>query len=336
MSRNRAHLAVALAGSLLVLAGCGYEDTPVPEPAAEPEYSPAAPSNCNTDPATLVSEPADGTVEPGSTVARIRDGEPLRIGISADTNLMAARNPATNRIQGFDIEVVRAIGEAIFGPSFNLNTDVQLRVITAADRIPLLGGEGHEQELDLVVRNFTINSCRKEEIAFSAEYYHASQKVLVGADLADTYSGVEDLAGKKVCAPNQTTSLDRIHELQPDATLVPAPNHTGCLIKFQRGEVDAITGDDTVLAGLAAQDPYAVVPLACDDPDVEVGEACQDPLSEEPYGVGVNKDDPDLVAFVNYALEQMVELNDWKRAYDRFLKPELGDGSPPEAIDPNT
>ena len=43
-------------------------------------------------------------------------------------------------------------------------------------------------------------------------------------------------------------------------SIVPADNHTGCLIKFQRGEVDAITGDDTVLAGLAAQDPYAVVP----------------------------------------------------------------------------
>ena len=59
---------------------------------------------------------------------------------------------------------------------------------------------------------------------------------------------------------------------------MPATTHTGCLIKFQNDEVDAITGDDTVLAGLAAQDPYAVVPE-------------QIPLNPEPYGVGVNIED---------------------------------------------
>ncbi len=44
---------------------------------------------------------------------------------------------------------------------------------------------------------------------------------------------------------------------------------------FQEGGVDAITGDDTVLAGLAAQDPYAVVPE-------------QEAFTAEPYGIGVN------------------------------------------------
>ena len=38
---------------------------------------------------------------------------------------------------------------------------------------------------------------------------------------------------------------------------MPSDSHTGCLVLFQQGKVDAITGDDTVLAGLAAQDPYA-------------------------------------------------------------------------------
>ena len=60
---------------------------------------------------------------------------------------------------------------------------------------------------------------------------------------------------------------------------------------FQQGEVDAITGDDTVLAGLAAQDPYA-----------EVLDA--DAFSDEPYGIGVNADDVDLVRFVNGVLER--------------------------------
>jgi len=320
--RRQIRFAVASTMAVLVLGGCGYEDTPVPEPVAEPAYTPAEASDCNTDPATLLSEPADGTVEPGSTVDRIRQEGVLRVGVSADTYLMAARNPQTNRIQGFDIEVVKAIGEAIFGSGFNLNTDVQLRVITAAERIPLLGGEDAEQELDLVVRNFTINSCRKEEIAFSAVYYNATQKVLVRAEDADSYTGPESLAGQRVCAPNGSTSLVNIERREPDAEIVPSTTHTGCLIKFQRDEVDAITGDDTVLAGLAAQDPYAVVPE-------------QVPLNPEPYGVGLNIDDTEFVAFVNFALEQMVLSNDWQRAYNDWLKEELGAAGPPTAIDPD-
>jgi polar amino acid transport system substrate-binding protein len=337
MSRLHRSFAVGVASAVLVLGGCGYEDTPVPEPVAEDEYTPGEVTDCNTDPATLVSEPADSAVEPGSTVDRIRQEGVLRVGVSADTNLMAARNPQTNRIQGFDIEVVKAIGEAIFGEDFNINTDAQLRVITAAQRIPLLGGpdaEGETKpaELDLVVRNFTINSCRKEQIAFSAVYYDATQKVLLGAEDAESYEGPESLAGQRVCAPNGSTSLINIEKRQPDAQIVPSDTHTGCLIKFQRDEVDAITGDDTVLAGLAAQDPYAVVPPACEDGDTT---GCQTPLNPEPYGVGIPLGDDDLVAFVNYALEQMVDDNEWQRAYNRWLAPELGAATPPTAIDPN-
>jgi polar amino acid transport system substrate-binding protein len=328
MSR-RPLFAAFVATAALVLGGCGYDATPVPEPVAEPEYTPGAASECDTDPATLVSEPADSTVEQGSTVDRIRQARVLKVGVSADTNLMAARNPQTNRIQGFDIEVVKAIGRAIFGDDFNINTQAQLRVITAADRIPLLGGpdaegETSDPELDLVVRNFTINSCRKEQIGFSAVYYNATQKVLVRAEDAASYEseGPDSLAGKRVCAPNGSTSLLNIEREQPDAEIVPSDTHTGCLIKFQRDEVDAITGDDTVLAGLAAQDPYAVVPE-------------QTPLNPEPYGVGLPLGDDDFAAFVNYALEEMVASGAWKRAYNNWLAPELGAGDPPAAIDPS-
>ena len=162
--------------------------------------------------------------------------------------------------------MVNQIAAAIFGTA---KGHVQLRVISAADRIPLLQAD----EIDIVARNMTINCTRWKHIAFSAEYFHSGQKILVAKD-----SGIDqvaDLSGKRACAPTGTTSLDNIQEIAPDAIPVTAVNHTGCLLKFQNGETDAITGDDTVLAGLAAQDPYA---------EVLTGEA----LTEEPYGIGVN------------------------------------------------
>src|SRR5690606_34217740 len=99
-------------------------------------------------------------------------------------------------------------------------------------------------------------------------------------------------------APHGTSSMENLIRLAPDAEPVGATNHTGCLVKFQRGEVDAITGDDTVLAGLAAQDPYAVV--------LE-----EEPFTAEPYGIGVPKEDTDLAAFINGVLEEMRADGRW-------------------------
>lgn len=318
--------ALVAVGALLV--GCGYEETPLPE---EPEASAQTSSaDCETPDESGIDEvasydPGDG-VPTGPTIDEIRKRKRLIVGVSADTYLMGFENPKVdNRIEGFDIEFAKAIGRAIFGTDFQAGRHLELRVITAAQRIPML----QAGDVDLVIRNFTINSDRWGCIAFSAEYYHSSQKVLVGKSLDDEdpangeYRDPSDLADLRVCAPIGSTSLERIQELEPKAITDPAPNHTGCLVKFQRGEVDAITGDDTVLAGLAAQDPYAVVPVD------------QRSLSEEPYGIGVNKDNVDLVRFVNYVLEGMSgEGGDWEAAYEFWLQPLLDPDKKLDVIQP--
>ena len=184
-------------------------------------------------------------------------------GVSADTYLLGSRNPFNGRIEGFDIDLVKAVAKAIFG---NENA-YELRVITAAQRIPSL----QEGSIDIVARNMTINCDRWKQIAFSSEYYRSGQKILVRRGSKATT--IEGLAGQRVCAPNGTSSMDNLKKRSPKAIAVGADSHTGCLVLFQEGDVDAITGDDTVLAGLAAQDPYAVVPE-------------QAAFTAEPYGIG--------------------------------------------------
>jgi polar amino acid transport system substrate-binding protein len=101
---------------------------------------------------------------------------------------------------------------------------------------------------------------------------------------------------------------------------VGSDTHTGCLVLFQQGQVDAITGDDTVLAGLAAQDPYAFVVKA-------------PAFTAEPYGLGVSKKHPDFVRFVNGVLEQMRDDGQWKTAYNTWLREALGPApAPPMAV----
>ena len=303
-------LVAALAGLLLVLAGCGlsYDPTPLP-----PEPSPAPTTSAPTTAAPQCSnalasyDPSDTA---GSAVKRIQKRGRLIVGVSADTYLLGSRNPFNGKIEGFDIDFAKAVAKGILGDA----NAYELKVITAAQRIPAL----QDRSVDMVARNMTITCDRWTQIAFSTEYYRAGQKILVRR--GSKAKTLADLSGQRVCAPNGTSSMTNLVKLQPKATAVGSDNHTGCLVLFQNGQVDAITGDDTVLAGLAAQDPYAVV-------------SDQQAFTAEPYGLGFNKSDVDLVRYVNKILADVRSDGEWTSIYNRWLAEALGPApAPPKAV----
>jgi polar amino acid transport system substrate-binding protein len=315
-SLRRGPLAAAIAAAALVLSACtgvDYPETALPTPAVASSTPAAAgtPVTCDNptqsyDP--LPSLPASSAITDRS-LRRILDRGHLVVGVSADTYLFGARDPFTSRIEGFDIDLARAVAKSLFGSESKL----QLRVITASDRIPLL----QKREVDMVARNMTMNCARWQDIAFSAEYYHSGQKVLVAKDPNGKVPStrIEDLKGKKVCAPRGTSTLEKLRTIE-GVEAVPARDHTGCLVLFQQGKADAITGDDTVLAGLAAQDPYTVVTSA-------------KAITDEPYGLGFNKDDVYLTRYVNRLLADMKSDGRWKAIYNRWLAGPLGPAPAP-------
>ncbi len=307
--RHRAAGALAAAALVVTLVGCATLAAPEAVVAQAARAAPAAlPAAAACEDATTSYAPDAGTaVAPGSTMDAIRSRGYLLVGVSADTLRMGARNPFTGQIEGFDIDVARQVAQALLG-----NPDaIRFRVITAGDRIPVL----QEHEVDLVARAFTMNCERWADIAFSAEYFTAGQKVLVSTESGAT--GIEDLAAQRVCAPEGTTTLERLDEYDVEA--VGARTHSACLALFQQGRVDAITGDDTVLAGFVAQDPYARV----------VGDA----FSAEPYGLGIAADQVDLVRYVNAVLDGMKADGTWAQLYDRWLGEALGPApAPPTSV----
>jgi polar amino acid transport system substrate-binding protein len=333
MSRWR----VATVAMVAVVGGLGltacadagaYEATPVPSRTASPDPTPnptpttspkptnpdVVSANCLQSYAPPAQMPAPGQMPAGSTMARIQARGRLIAGVSADTLLLGSRDPVSGEIKGFDIDMLRAVSQAIFG---NPNK-IDLRVITSAQRLPVL----EAGSVDIVARNMTITCDRWKEIAFSSEYYRSGQNVLVRrgdkSKNGGPITGMADLVGKKVCAPNATTSMEKLLTF---AGVVPvgADTHTGCLVLFQEAKVDAVIGDATVLAGLVAQDPYAVV---VDAPA----------FTAEPYGLGFNSANVDFVAFVNGVLAQMRADGRWTRSYDTWLAGALGPASIPVAV----
>jgi len=244
--------------------------------------------------------PAPGHMPAGSTMAAIKQRGYLQVGVDQTTLYFGYRDGSGNLV-GFDDDVARQVAKAIFG---NPNA-VRFTVITSAERIP----DVRNGTVDLVADNMTITCARLQLVAFSADYYNAGQTILVPANSHVT--SIKQLGGQRVCAAAGTTSINEVGTV---SQLIPVavPNWTDCLVMLQKGQVAAISTDDSVLVGLESQDPGTAMPKT-------------PPFTCEPHGLAMSNDPQkrDFVRFVNGVLEQMRTDGEWQRLYDHWVKPHL-------------
>ena len=247
------------------------------------------------DPTASLRPAGPPQVTPGSFMARIRARGYLIAGVDQNSYHFGYLSPLTGKIEGFDIDMVRAVAAAIFG-----NPDkVQYKAISDAQRIPDI----QSGAVDIVAHTMTINCERLQQADFSTVYYDAGQRVLV--EVGSPVKGIGDLGGKKVCATTGSTSIGNIATAPSHPVPVPVPYWTDCLVLLQQGQVAAISTDDSILAGLAAQDPWTRI----------VGPR----FTDEPYGLAISRQHPDLVRFVNAVLERLRGNGPWAASYARWV-----------------
>lgn len=311
-SRRRPLALVALVVLALLVAACDDSDSDRADSKTTTTTStaPAPAVDCGNPVASfppLDPMPAPGEMPAGSYMAEIERRGRLVAGVSADTLLFGYRDPVTGQLEGFDIDLVKEVAQSIFGDP----NRVEYKVVTYAQRIPaLLDGS-----VDIVANVMTVNCERWQEISFSSQYFDAGKKILVRTDSPVT--SITELDGKRVCAAAGSTSYDNLLAY-PEVLIVPVEATSDCMVLFQQGTVDAVTGDDTVLAGFVTQDPYAKI----------VGPA----MTSEPYGLGVAKTHPEFVRFVNGVLEGLRVDGTWKQMYSRWLQPTGAVPEPPVAV----
>ena len=132
-----------------------------------------------------------------STMGKIAAAKKLTVGVKFDQPGFGLKDPASGKVDGFDIAIAKEIGKAL-----GLSEDqIEFTEAVSANRIPFL----QEDKVDLVIATMTINADRKKQIDFSRPYYLAGQSILVKKD--DTaIKSVDDLNGKKVCSVQGSTS----------------------------------------------------------------------------------------------------------------------------------
>lgn len=256
------------------------------------------------DDATVTTKPSFAA---GTTMKAIQDKGVLKVGTKFDQPLYGEKQ-LSGEITGFDVEIAKLVAKA-------LGVKAEFQEAVSKNREPFI----QNGTVDIVVATYTINDKRKQVVSFAGPYYKTGQSLLV-AKTDETIKSKDDLAGKRVCSVEGSTPAERIKTEAPQAKLTLFDTYGKCAEAIKNKQMDAVTTDEAILLGLVSKSP--------DDFKV-VGEQ----FSEEPYGIGLKKDDKVFRDFINDVLEKSYEDESWKDALEKTVGTVQDDLPDPPAVE---
>ena len=227
---------------------------------------------------------------------RLEDNPEITWGVKVDTRLFGLYNIEKAEIEGFDIDIAKALTEEITGDAANA-TFVE---VTSKTRIPLI----KNGNIDTIIATMTISEERKKQVDFSDVYFAAGQALLVPLD--STIQSVDDLSSETtVLAVKGSTSAANIREHAPDTNVLELENYSEAFTALQSGQGEAMTTDNAILLGIIAKNPdYR---LAGDN------------FTDEPYGIAINKGQEPFVKTINQALQAIKDKGIYDEIYAQWI-----------------
>ncbi len=219
-------------------------------------------------------------------------GGPVTIGIKFDQPGLGQQ--VGDDYEGFDVTVARYVAKELG------YTDVTFKESPSAQRETLL----QSGQVKMIFATYSITDERKQKVSFAGPYFVAGQDLLVPNDNTDI-TGPESLDGKKLCSVTGSTSAQKIKDNYASGVqLQEFDTYSKCVAALGKS-IDAVTTDNVILAGFAAQQQYQ-------GKFKVVGK----PFSEERYGVGIKQGDTELCESINTAIQKMVDDGSWQKALD--------------------
>ncbi|MFI6867491.1 glutamate ABC transporter substrate-binding protein [Nocardia sp. NPDC050406] len=241
-----------------------------------------------------------GAIAVGLTVAAcgeevkpvVQQPPTLTVGIKFDQPGLSVMGP-DGRPRGFDADTATYIaGRLGVAPEH-----IIWREARSDQREQLLNSGA----VDFVVASYSITAGRQEQVSFAGPYFVAGQDLLVRQS-EKSIERPEDLNGRTVCTAEGSSSADKIRKnFASRAKLVTRDTYVQCVGDLINGTVDAVSTDDVILAGFAAQHPGTL-------------RVTGHRFTRERYGVGVRKGNIDLQARITQAIRMMIDDGSWRRS----------------------
>lgn len=241
-------------------------------------------------------DPGDPTKTSIDTVAAIKERGKLIAGVKYDTRLFGLKDPASGDVEGFDIDMAKALAKKILGDE----TKIELKEVTSKTRISLL----QNGQIDIIIATMTINADRKKEVDFSDIYFNAGQSLLVPK--GSSITGIDSLTSNTtVLAVKNSTSVTNIKQKAPEAKVLEFENYQEAFSALKSKKGDVLTTDNSILYGMMK-----------DDPNFEMVGGI---FTNEPYGMAILKGDQKMVDTVNEMLKEMKENGEYNALYEKWI-----------------
>ncbi|MFH8759586.1 glutamate ABC transporter substrate-binding protein [Streptomyces atroolivaceus] len=228
-------------------------------------------------------------------------GKKITIGIKIDQPGLGLKTP-DGKFAGFDVDVATYVAKELGYEAEN----IEFVETKSADRETAI----ERGDVKFIAATYSINDERLQKVDFAGPYLLAHQDVLVRAD-DNSIKSPEDLNDKNLCSVTGSTSAKNVKEkLAPKAQLQNYGGYSECLTGLENKAVDALTTDDSILAGYAAQDAHkGKFKLAGFK------------MTNENYGIGLKKGDADLKKKIDAALTKMFSDGAWDKAVEANFGP---------------
>lgn len=217
-------------------------------------------------------------------------------GVKADTRLFGLMNTKSGKIEGFDIDMAKAITKQILGPKGK----AELVQVTSDTRVPMIKGGN----IDAIIATMTITPDRQKVLNFTQSYFAAGQSLLVKK--GSRIHSVKDLKkGDKVIGVQGSTSVDNIQKAAPQATVLQLSDYAQAFTALKSGQGVAVTTDNGILYGMSEQDPNYVV----------VGGT----FTKEPYGIALNKGQTNMTNAMNKAINALRKNGTYEKLINKWF-----------------
>lgn len=217
------------------------------------------------------------------------------------------RDSKTGELTGFDVELIKAIGEVA-------GFDVDFKEM-GFDGIVAAVQSG---SVDMAISGISIDPERSKMVNFSLPYYQSGLAVAVRAD-NNTIKGFDDLKGKRIACQIATTGAKTAKQI-PGTTVKELNTIADLFLELKNGGVDAVVNDLPVTAWYIQQSQ---------DQNVKI---VGDVHSAEYYGIAIPKSKPDQLEKVNNALKTLKENGKFAELYKKWFgqdPPSFLPGEPP-------
>ncbi|ALS26374.1 glutamine ABC transporter substrate-binding protein [Paenibacillus sp. 32O-W] len=286
MNRMKRLPLLVLAALLVMLAaaGCGASNNP------------GGDANAGGDGSANGGEGGEQTEAGANALEAIKERGKVVVGVKFDTKLFGLKDPGTGEVEGFDVDIAKAIAKKLTGDEAN----VELKEVTSKTRIPML----NNGEIDMIIATMTITEERKKEVDFSDVYFNAGQSLLVkkGSPIRSIADVTKDT---QVLGVKGATSIKNIEDRVEGLRVKQYENYQEAFTALRAGQGEVLTTDNAILYGMAQQDSnYEVV---------------GDIFTDEPYGIAIKKGEAELVQAVNDILSELKSNGEYDAIYEKWI-----------------